>query len=215
MKLLKWIVIGLVAIVVAVVVAGYAVLSTLDIEQYRGVIEAKAEEATGRKLTVAGPMDLAVSWTPAVSVEDVSFANADWGSRPEMVTMKRFELEVAVLPLLSGEVQVNRVVLVEPDILLETNGEGAGNWTLALEEAGGTAPAPSGEGEGEALVKLQSIGGVRIENGKLTYRDGATGEETRVTLDALSLAAASMSSPVEVALDGTYNDNPIKLKGTS
>ena len=73
---LKWILTGLLALVVAVVVAGVAILSTMDFEEYRGVIEAEAEKATGRKLTVAGAIDLDISLSPAISIEDIRFANA-------------------------------------------------------------------------------------------------------------------------------------------
>ena len=81
---IKWILTGLLALVVAVVVAGVAVLSTMEFEELRGVIEAEAEKATGRKLTIAGDIDLEISLSPAIAVEDVRFANAEWGSRPAM-----------------------------------------------------------------------------------------------------------------------------------
>ncbi len=210
---IKWILTGLVAIVAAVAVAGYVALSSMDLEEYRDVIQAKAKEATGRDLTIAGPIDLAVSLTPAVTVEDVTFANADWGSRPEMVRMKRFEIEVALMPLISGEIQVNRFILVEPDILIETNAEGAGNWELAL---GGAAAEgqPGTPDDGGAGLALKSIGEVRIENGQLTYKDGASGTETKVALASLTTKVASSSSPLEVALTGAYNGNPFEAEGT-
>ena len=213
---LKWILTGLVAIVVAVGVGGYVVLSQLDLEEYREVIQAEAKAATGRDLTIAGPIDLAISLTPAVTVEDVTFANADWGSRPEMVKMKRFELEVALMPLLSGEIQVNRFVLVEPDILIETNAEGAGNWELELGGApaeGQDEPAAPSE-EGGAGLALKSVGEIRIENGQLTYRDGASGAETKVELASLATTIASSSSPLELAIAGAYNGNPFEVDGT-
>ena len=55
---IKWIVTGFVALVVALAVAGVAILSTMEFEELRGVIEAEAKEATGRELKIAGPIDL-------------------------------------------------------------------------------------------------------------------------------------------------------------
>ena len=52
MKKLKWIVIGLVALVVAVVIAGVAIISTFDPEDYREQIQAEAKKATGRDLVL-------------------------------------------------------------------------------------------------------------------------------------------------------------------
>ncbi len=109
---IKWILTGIVTLFVAVGVAGVAILSTLDFEEYRGVIEAEAEKATGRRLAIDGDIDLEISLSPAIAIQDVRFANADWGSRPELVSVQRLELEVALLPLFSGDIQVNRLVVV-------------------------------------------------------------------------------------------------------
>ncbi|MCH9013802.1 MAG: AsmA family protein, partial [Proteobacteria bacterium] len=207
---IKWIVTGLVALVVAVVVAGVAILSTMDFEELRGIIEAEAKEATGRELKIAGPIDLKISLTPAIAVEDVRFANAAWGSRADMISIRRFELEVALLPLLSGDIQVKRLVLIEPDILLETDQEGRGNWEM-------TGAAETGEKDGEAEgedAPLPSFDQVVIRDATLTYKNGKTGEEIRLRLARLEGRAASASSPLEVALEGAYNDAPFKVEGT-
>ncbi len=207
---IKWIVTGLVALVVAVVVAGVAILSTMDFEELRGIIEAEAKEATGRELKIAGPIDLKISLTPAIAVEDVRFANAAWGSRADMISIRRFELEVALLPLLSGDIQVKRLVLIGPDILLETDQEGRGNWEM-------TGAAETGEKDGEAEgedAPLPSFDQVVIRDATLTYKNGKTGEEIRLRLARLEGRAASASSPLEVALEGAYNDAPFKVEGT-
>ena len=99
---IKWIVTGFVALVVAVAVAGVAILSTMEFEELRAVIEAEAKEATGRELEIAGSIDLKISLTPAIALEDVRFANAAWGSRADMVSSRRVELEVAPVPPLPG-----------------------------------------------------------------------------------------------------------------
>src|SRR5512143_69887 len=126
----KYVLIGLVVLVVAVVVAGIAILKSQDFNQYKGLIAEKVKEATGRDLTLAGDVDLVISWNPALAVNDVTFSNASWGSRPELIKMKRLEAEVRLIPLLSGNVEVNRIVLKGADILLETNDKGQGNWVF-------------------------------------------------------------------------------------
>ncbi len=68
---IKWILTGLVVLAVAVVVAGYAILATMEFDELRGALEAEAEEATGRELKIAGPIDFEVSLTPAIAIEGV------------------------------------------------------------------------------------------------------------------------------------------------
>jgi uncharacterized protein involved in outer membrane biogenesis len=205
---IKWILTGLLALVVAVVVAGVAVLSTMEFEELRGVIEAEAEKATGRKLTIAGDIDLEISLSPAIAVEDVSFANAEWGSRPALVSVQRLELEVALLPLFSGDIQVNRLVVVAPDILLETDAQGRGNWEMAGTAEDAAAPAPAAE-----EMTLPSIDSAIVRDATVVYRDGKTGEAIEVSFSKIALQRTSAGLPLEIALEGAYNSAPFKADG--
>ena len=207
---IKWILTGLAALVVAVVVAGVAILSTMDFEELRGVIEAEAEKATGRKLTIAGDIDLEISLTPAIAIHDVRFANADWGSHSEMISFQRFELEVALVPLFSGDIQVKRLVVVAPTILLETDAEGRGNWEMqgaAEDKAAEDAAEPAGE------MTLPSIDNATLRDAVVTYRDGKTGEEIQLSFSKMTLRRTDATVPLEIALEGTFNGEPFKVDG--
>jgi uncharacterized protein involved in outer membrane biogenesis len=207
---LRTVLIAVVVLVVALVATGIGIIMSIDFNQYRPQLAAQAKALTGRDLNLAGDLDVALSLVPTVVVNDVSFANAEWGSRPEMVKVERLEFEMALLPLLSGEIQVKRVVLNGADILLETNAAGTPNWTFAsASEAEPTAPAEGGGG-----VKLPTVNSIAIEDARLTYRDGTTGESQTVALASFSATADSATSPIAIDLEGTLNDNPIKLSGS-
>jgi uncharacterized protein involved in outer membrane biogenesis len=128
---LRTIGIALVVLLVAAAVTVVAILKSVDFNSYRGLIAERVEAATGRKLVIGGDIELAVSLTPTAAVNDVTFANVAGGSRPAMASLKRLEAEMELLPLLSGEVRVKRIVLVGADILLETDKDGRGNWVFA------------------------------------------------------------------------------------
>lgn len=200
MRRLKLILGGLAVLLVALLVAGYVALVSLDLESYRGTLERRAEAATGRALTLAGPMDLAVDFSPAITVRDVRLANADWGSRPDMARVQRFELEVALLPLIRGEIRVRRLVLVQPDILLETDAQGRGNWIM------------SGRTDGGLGGRLPSLQSVRIEQGRLVLRDGGTGRSFDVELERATLTERG-ADRLAVDADGSYRSTPFELTG--
>ena len=206
----KWmkIVGGIVVVLVAVVVAGVAIVSTMDFNQYKGLIMAEAEKATGRKLQIDGDLKLQVSLTPAIAVNGVSFANAEWGSRPQMATVKEFAAEVSVIPLLSGQIVVNRLVIEGVDLLAETNKDGVGNWEFNTADK--SAPAESGGGS----MALPSVDKVRMTDIKVTYKDGMTGEEYRVALDELMAEAGSVDAPVKMDLKGSLNEKDFDVSGT-
>ena len=203
-------IVGIVVVVlVAIVGGGAAYLASLDVDEYRGAIARAAQDATGRALQLEGPLALSVSLTPTVSGEGISLANAPWGSRAQMLTLQRFEVQLQLLPLLLGDVQVNRLILIEPGILLETNAKGRPNWIFQApgEQTGGTAAAEGG-------VAIPHIGRLLIENGLLTYRDGVSGRTTKIALKSVEAEANSTDDPLQLNVLAAFNDVAVRLNGT-
>ena len=63
----------LVGLIVLVLVGGGIYLSTMDFNQYKGLVAEQAKAATGRDLKIEGDLNLEVSLTPRLAVEGVSF----------------------------------------------------------------------------------------------------------------------------------------------
>lgn len=78
---------GVAALIAVVLIGGYVCLRTLDPNDFRDEIAAAASAATGRTAILGGPLTLEVSATPHIVAENVSLANAPWGSQPEMLTV--------------------------------------------------------------------------------------------------------------------------------
>ena len=116
--------------VVGLIVTVVVILYSIDLNDDRVEIAAEVERATGRKLSVAGELNLQLGLTPAITVADVGFANADWGARPEMVRRRHLAAEVELLALLRGRLRVARLQLSGLDVLLETDAEGRGNLAV-------------------------------------------------------------------------------------
>ena len=216
-KILKWTVLA-VAILVA---AGAAVLYSIDVNSYRDEIAAEFRKATGRDLVIGGDMDLSISLSPAVVVERAAIANAHWGSRPHMVALERVEAEVELLPLLAGDIRVTRLILVEPDILLETNSDGLSNWQ-ARPPANDRSDAPVRSAEmaerkdeaGDGLSSVPIFTHVEIRRGRLTYKDARTGDEMQLDLDRVTARAAAFEAPLAIDAEGAWNGTPFSIAGT-
>ncbi|MFO0998326.1 MAG: AsmA family protein [Alphaproteobacteria bacterium] len=213
MRALRKIVIAIVVLIVVIVVGVVIAVQTIDVNAYRGKIAEEAQKATGRALTIKGDLKLKVfTLTPSVSVADVTFANAPWGSRPEMVKLKSFGAEVELMPLLSREIRVRRLVLDGADILLETDKQGRGNWVF--EETGKSQPAaPSGGGKGGEGGALPVVNDVVVKDLALTFRDGRTGQQTTVKLERFNASTKSSTSPLAVALVGSLNGQAVTVDG--
>lgn len=204
---LKRLVTGLFALCVALVVAGYAIVASLDVQQVAQVARDEVKAATGRDLVVAGPIDLQISLTPSVDLQDVRFANAGWGSRAEMVSVRRLEVEVELLPLLTGNIVVRRLVIVEPDLLLEIDPEGRGNWEF---ETAGRAPASSDGG----AVSAPDVQDFRIEGGRLRLVDATTGADLSLDISEAVGTFPSGGGSRSLRLDAAWNGNPFVVEGT-
>src|SRR5678815_4277488 len=112
-------------ILLVVLVIGIAIaISTVDVNALIGPIQTRVKAATGRDLAVKGGARIALSLHPKVVLSDVTLSNAPWGSAPQMLSAQRLELEVALLPLLSGRFELIEFGLVGAVIALESDPKG-------------------------------------------------------------------------------------------
>ena len=100
---------------VGVLVAGAAVLVGIavaalflvDWNSFRETVAGRASESTGRKVEIRGDLDVVVSWRPQVRAKEFVIANAEWGSKPEMVRADDVYFQILrVLPLLRGRLEI-------------------------------------------------------------------------------------------------------------
>ncbi len=165
--------------VVAVLIVGVIVLLlTVDVGQYKGLLQDQAKAATGRDVMI-GDINLSLSLTPAIVLSDLTVANAPWGSRPHMLTLKRLEARTQLVPLLFGTVNISGLKLVDLDTILETNAQGKGNWEF--EPLAGPSTEPT-------VIPPLNISGLAVEGLKLAYRDGQTKGNSSVTAKSLNVA---------------------------
>jgi uncharacterized protein involved in outer membrane biogenesis len=206
-----WIILGIAAGLVALLLIGVAIaVATVDPNRFVAPLAARVKAETGRKLAIAGPVEFKLSLTPKVVLPGVAFENAPWSKTREMLTAKRIEAQIALLPLLSRRFEVVQFTLVDPVIALETDASGRGNWELAP-----PAPGPSGAAASGAPASAPAIGiaNFEIQNGTLTYLNGATGKVTRASIERMTLHARDLQAPVAVDFRGRIDDVPVALSG--
>ncbi|GAB2176844.1 AsmA family protein [Dongia sp. agr-C8] len=193
---------GAAIVVVGGAAAVFAILQSVDFNSYKDLVAQQVKAATGRDLVLAGDVKVAISLIPHLEIDQVSFRNADWGSEPQMLKLEKLEADVALIPLLSSQIQIKQVRLVGADILLETNKDGLGNWVMGTPTTGGSSSAP-----------LPQISQVAIENAKLRWHNGVTGKTRTFAVDKLTMAPSDAIGNLAIAIDGKVDTMPISLKG--
>lgn len=197
----------------AIAAAVSAVFVTADVNVFRAEIAAAIEAETGRKIVFGGDIALKLGRTTALTVNDVRLANVAGGSRPEMLRVAKASAEVAIMPLLHGEVVIQRLVLQGADILVDIDKQGRTNFDFISAEPASSKKAAAEGGE----LLLQRIGDVDIRDAKITVRDARDGQTQRLSLQRLRLRDADTENLVRMAAKGRLDIDgealPFDLKG--
>jgi uncharacterized protein involved in outer membrane biogenesis len=193
------------AAVIGLVIVGAGIfLAAFDPDSLKPRIEAAVKQQTGRDLTLQGPVRLGLSLQPTLTVQGVAFANPPGFSRPDMATLDRLDLKLSLIPLLSHRIEIDRLVLGKPDILLETDAKGRHNWQFTP-EAAATMPQPAPAAAQEKTPTRITVAAVQIEDGAIALRDAATGQSRVVGIKSVTASTASPDANLHITAAATYN----------
>ncbi|NKB22027.1 MAG: AsmA family protein [Alphaproteobacteria bacterium] len=222
---MKKIAIGLGAIVVLLVAAVVAAPFLIPAETIKTEMLAQVKEATGRDARIDG--DFKISILPRVEfvAGKVTFANAPGGKAKNMVSVDRLNIQVALFPLIGGEVEIDAFVLEKPIINLEVNKAGRPNWEFgpamsaktvekakkakATTKSSGSG-ASGGAGAGSGLSGLK-LGDVRLVGGRVSYSDAKAGVVHKLDDINLKISLPSLDDPMKAEGAITWNKEKIEL----
>lgn len=200
-----------IVLVLVVIVALAGVIFTTDINQYKEQIVQVVKDNTGRDFQISGDLKLAPSLIPTIGVEGVSLGNASWAKEKNMLSVSKFEAQISLIPLLKKNIQVVRLVLIEPNIHLETNKEGVGNWVFASSKTEQKEPAKD---SAPTELPALAVNEVQIENANVTYTDGKTGKTTALLIEEVTVNSSSFSDPMDLIVKASINNSPLNVNAT-
>lgn len=210
--MLRTILITLVVLVVVVVGAVVALPFVLPTGLIVERVATQVEENTGRSFTVDGPVEVSLWPRLTVQVGDVAIGNAPAGQAPHLARLDRLDLDMALLPLLSGAVEIERFELVGLDLALEQLPDGTGNWMLGGGPTGADGPGPGDRprGEREPLQDI-SLGTFQVVDGRIRYTDLAAGRTELVEDINVAINLADVAAPLRVTGDAAYRGEEVVL----
>jgi uncharacterized protein involved in outer membrane biogenesis len=203
----RWLLIGLAVLLALAGAAVFTATRYFDRERVTGMVAAEVDKATGRQIHFDGPIGFRVLPSLALRLEGVRLANADWGTRPDMVKARRLELVVALQPLLRKQFQINRVLLDGVEVWLETDPNGRGNWAMKSKPKSTQAPQPEDTREPMAINLTQA----EIRESTITLRNGKTGRSETLGLTRVSLSDAGPTDRLDAQI--RLRDQPLSIKG--
>lgn len=207
---MKWIMrlFGLLgALLLVAVIVGVYLVVTFDPNVYKTRIEDKVADVIGRELTLAGSIELTLFPSLGLRLEDVRLANAEGFDAGPFAELRVIDVAVAVLPLIRGEIEVQRVVADGVSVHLARDAAGRSNWDDLLErlesargEAVTSGPVNSGSGRSRIALDELAIAGLEVTNLRVDWDDRQAG--TRMRFDPVNLRVRGFRSGV---------DTPVKL----
>jgi uncharacterized protein involved in outer membrane biogenesis len=129
MRTSKLVLIPLIGLLLLVVLA-VAALFLVDPAVFRGQLEARAAAAFGRQVQLAGPIRLERSLRPRIIIEDITIGNPDWATGAHFAEAEKVGVQVALLPLLRGDLRILDVSFTGVNLSIEKGPDGANNYTF-------------------------------------------------------------------------------------
>ena len=211
-KTFKIILITFAAILALGALGAWYAASSINPTQLTQLLSSAVKDATGRDLKIAGPVSLKIFPSIGVKAEQVTLSNASWASQSQMLALRQIELEVKLLPLFLGHVEISSVNLVGLDADLQTNQAGQSNWDLsspvsAINSKSTSSTLPQTSSSGSTFVAIEAI---RLSDARIRYQNG--NNPVRL-LEIPKLSLIADGSKTAILLDLQYTNYKLGLKG--
>ena len=160
----------------------------VDWTAYRQGFEVQASRLLGHRVKVLGTADARLFPVPSLTFTDVLIGEPE----EPLMTVGRFEADVELAPLISGEIKVLDMRLDEPELELTIDAEGRLSWFRDQDVSDRRIKVDP------AALSIQSLS---VERGRIAIADEAAGKTYRLDRINFQLEARSLFGPYKV--DGT------------
>ena len=188
LRILVWIA-GIVVVLLILVVVALQLF--FPVEKVKTMAIEEGSAALGRDVAV-GDLELSFWGGLGVQLSDVRIGNPPGIDGPEFLSAEAVDLKLRLLPLITGDIRVDRLVIDRPTITMHKLADGRTNFEFELPDS--TVPpevekmtedmAP----EAKPAAAAVSFDELEIIGGALAYIDDSTG--TRIDAVNLSLSTA-------------------------
>ena len=199
-KTFRYTAFGVLTLVLASLLALSYLVLTFEPDDYRDDLINLVEEQTGRAFTIDGSLELHLD-PPLVGFEvhDVSFDNPPGFGQEPMLTAKRVEAYLQVIPLLMGDLKIRSMRLDGLQLRLRRKSNGHTNWTGLLADKESSQPeAVSGPDKATGI----DLGEIRLTDSTIAIWDELRNRRMRGSNLSLNLENLTSGGNMHVELDG-------------
>lgn len=189
----------------------------LDVNNYKSQISNAVEKATGRTLQIGNIEASLFPWV-GVRLTDLHLANRTGFSARDFLKVESVDIQVAMLPLLSKEIEIKQFKLGAPELFLERNEAGEGNWedltaadteTADVTAKGSDAKATTAAASSPlAALNAESL---QLSHGRFTWADNSNGGRLELSDLKVDVNDVQADHPIEVTASARVGSDEIQL----
>ena len=210
MKILKYTLYAVLGLIALIVIAIAVAVATFDPNKYKGELAKIVKEKTGRTLAVEGKIGL--SLFPSIGVAVGKTTLSERNSDKIFARIDDVKVSLALLPLLSRQVVVDRVTLSGLNVELVQDKGGKTNFADLAGAGGAQAPAkaPASKPAAPGGPVQLDVAGVEIRSSSATWHDEATGGRYKATIDEFKTGRIASGVPGKLSLAARVEANQPK-----
>jgi len=208
MKLLKWLGIGIVSIVALLALAIGIISATFDPNAYKDDITRYVQQNQQRTLTIPGKLSL--SFFPKVGVQVGALSLSEFNSDKVFARLAGARVSVALLPLLSKQVVVDRVQIDALSASIVKGRNGKFNFDDLINPQATPAGKPADTPETKAQAFKVDIDSVKIDDASVSYKDESNG--TQIAVSQLNLQTGRIADKMPTTLELSAKLDGVKPK---
>jgi len=215
LKVLKTLLFAAGGIIALIVVVIAIVAATFDPNKYKPEIVAAVKDKTGRTLAIEGNLGLSVFPSIAIAVGKASLSEP--GSSRIFARIEQAKISLALWPLLSKRVVVDRVTLSGLTLDLVQHKGGKTNFE-DLSGAAGSAPAGPKPAPQRGAMRLD-VAGIELRSSAISWRDEASGNRFKASVAEFKTGRIASGVPGKLSLSARLEatqpkaDIQIRLSG--
>ncbi len=217
-RIILW-TIGAIFALIIIVIAGAAIF--FPKEKAKEMAIEKISSALERKVTVES---VSISFWGGLGIylKGIKIANPQGFEGPDFLTATALDVKLRLFPLLRKEVQIDRLILVKPQIALHKLADGRHNYKFGTTQTPVASAIPSSardtsqeemSDETKVAALAISFDNLSIEKGTLRYLDDSAGMQIFARGFTLN---SKVSSPAEMVFHtiGTVDIDSLKITST-
>ena len=204
--MLRRAIIGIAAVVALLIAGALALVAFVDVNRFKPQIEQTARQQLHRRLAIEGDLSLAVFPRIALRLPRTTLFDRD--GRQTLLALDSARVGVALLPLLRGRVEVDRIRVEGLKAQIRRAADGSTNIDDLLQR---DRPAPAERKAAESTPRAVVIGGIEVVDAEVALIEPA--RVTTLTKLALETGRIAPGAPLSISASTRFSLSPSKVDG--